>query len=53
MYDFIMDEIDRLFRMRRKVRRIKKKKRVDFTKNKFKYGLEEPQNVKCPLEIDA
>ena len=31
----------------------KKNKWVDFTRKKFKYGLEEPQNIKRALEIDA
>ena len=53
MYDFWIYESNRLLRVRRKVRRIKKKKRVDFTKKKFKYGLEEPQNVKRALYIDT
>ena len=33
--------------------RSKKKTRVDFTRKNFKYGLEEPRNIKRALEIDA
>ena len=39
--------------MRRKIRDIKKKKRVDFTRKKFKYSLEEPRNIKRAIYIDA
>ena len=53
LYEFIMDESDRLFRVRRKICGSKKKKRIDFTRKKFKYGLEEPQHIKRTLEIDA
>ena len=53
LYDFRLDENDRLFRVRRKIRGSKNKKRVGFTQKKFKYGLEEPRNIKRALEIDA
>ena len=53
LYDFRLGKNDRLFRVRRNIRGIKKKKRVDFTWKKFKYGLEEPRNIKRALEIDA
>ena len=53
LYEFRMDKRDRLFRVRRKIRGNKKKKRVDFNRKKFKYGLEEPQNMKQALEIDT
>ena len=39
--------------MRRKFWGSKKKKRVDFTRKKFKYVLEEPLNIKRALDIDA
>ena len=39
--------------MRRKICRSKNKKRVDFTRKKFNYGLEEPRNIKRALDIDA
>ena len=48
-----MGESDRLFQMRRRVRGNNKKKRFDFTRNKFKYGLEEPRNINRDLEINA
>ena len=53
LYDFRLDNNDRIFRVRRKICGSKKKKRVDFTRKKFKYGLEEPRNIKRSLEIDA
>ena len=53
LYDFRLDENNRIFRVRRKIRGSKNKKRVDFTRKKFKYGLEEPRNIKQDLEIDA
>ena len=46
LYDFSLDENDRLFRVRRKIRGSKKKKRVDFTRKNLKYGLEEPRSIK-------
>ena len=51
LYDFRMEESDRLYHVRRKVRGSKKKKRVDCTQKKFKYSLEEPRHVKRVLEI--
>ena len=42
LYDFRLDENDCIFRARHKICWIKKNKRVDFTRKKFKYGLEEP-----------
>ena len=53
LYDFQMDESERLFQVRRKFRGSNNKKWVDFTKKKFRYGLEEPQNVKRALDIDT
>ena len=53
MYDFWMDESDRIFRVRRKVRGSKKKKRVDFIKKNSNYGLEKSRNVKRDLDIDT
>ena len=52
LYDFSLDEGDRIFRVRRKVRGSKKKKRIDHSKKKYKYGLEEPRNAKRALEVD-
>ena len=48
-----MDESDRLYRVRRKVRGSKKKKRFYFTQNNYKYSLEEPRHVKRYLEINT
>ena len=53
LYDFRMDKSDRLYLVRRKVRRSKKKKQVEFTLKKFKYGLEEPRHVKRYLDINT
>ena len=53
LYDFILDENDCIFRLRHIIRWSKNNKRVDFTRKKFKYGLEEPQIIKRALEIDA
>ena len=53
LYDFRLDENDRLFRARRKICGSKKKKRVDFTRKKFRCVLEVPRNIKRALEIDA
>ena len=53
LYDFRLDESDRLFRVRRKIRGSKKKKLVDFTRKNFKYSLEELKNINHDLEIDA
>ena len=38
IYDFIMDKINRLYRVKRKVHGSKNKKWVDFTRKTFKYG---------------
>ena len=53
LYDFRLDKNNRLFRVRRKIRGSKKKKRVDFTRKKFKYGLEELWNIRRALDVDA
>ena len=52
LYEFRMDESDRLYCARHKFRRSKKKKRVDFTQKKLKYGMEKPRHVKKYLGID-
>ena len=51
LYEFRMDKSDHLYCVRCKVRGSKKKKRVDFTQKKFKYGLEEPRHVNQALDI--
>ena len=53
LYDFRMDERNRLYRVIRKVHGSKKKKQVVFTQKKFKYSLEEPRHVNRALEIDT
>jgi len=52
LYDFELDESDRIYRVRRRVRGSKKKKRIDRSKKEFKYGLEVPRDAKRALEID-
>ena len=52
LYDFQLDESDRIYRVRRRVRGSKKKKRIDHRKREFKYGLEVPRDAKRALEID-
>ena len=51
--DFRLDKNNRLFRMRPKIRGSKENNWVDFTQKKFKYGLEEPWNIKQALDMDA
>ena len=53
LYGFRMDQSDQLYHVRRKVCKSKKKKRVDFTQNNFKYSLEELQYVNRYLELDT
>ena len=53
LYEFRMDGSNLLYRVRRKVYRSKKKKPVEFTQKKFKYGLEGPLNLKRALDINT
>ena len=52
LYNFELDESDRIYQVRRQVRGGKKKKRIDRSKKEFKYGLEVPRDAKRALEID-
>jgi hypothetical protein len=52
LYTFHLDEKDRIYKSRRRVRGSKKKKRVDFWTPVYKYGIEVPKNTKHALELD-
>ena len=52
LYDYSISDTEVVYRIRRKIRGSRKKKRIDYSKKKYKYGLEEPRTAKRALEID-
>jgi hypothetical protein len=52
LYEFHLNEDDEVYRVRRRVRGSRKKKKVNYTKPVFKYGVEVPRNTAHARRLD-